>query len=200
MLRFDVVWPIKSCESEDSGVGRENVSGEGMELEEELEEEKEELEEEEEPGLQFAKCRAGIQLYRELSLLSRPELPVVSRPEVSRQEREENFSHLSHLVSLMAGMRLEDQRCPLPLSMLDRKQRKHSVRPKVTALTSKTASYKSYKETILELEEKKLPLPQILLLPTSQWRIHQPPPEEGSGNDDDLSISRSFITSSSAYG
>ena len=182
-------------------MGRENVSGEGMELEEELEEEEEE-ELEEGQGLQFAKCRAGIQLYRELSLLSRPEPPVVSRPEVSRQEREENFSYLSHLVSLMAGMRLEDQRCPLPLplSMLDRKQRKHSVRPKVTALTSKTASYKSYKETILELEEKKLPLPQILLLPTSQWRIHQPPPEEGSGNDYDLSISRSFITSSCAYG
>ena len=195
MLRFDVVWPIKSCESEDSGVGRENVSGEGGEREQEEEEEEEE---EEEPSLQFAKCRAGIQLYREMSLVSRKEPPVVSRPRsVSSQEREEEISELSHLLTVMADMRLEDQRCSLAL--LASKQSKTSVRPKIAALTSKTASYKSYKETIIELEDKKLPLPQILLLPTSQWRIHQPPSDERSRNADDLSISRSFITSSS-YG
>ena len=187
-------------------MGRENMAytGEG-----EHREEVEEDEEEGEPSLQFAKCRAGIQLYREMSLVTRKEVRPRPRP-VSRQEFEADISHLSHLVTLMASMRMDDQRCALDtldtsssldtMDTLDNKEMKQSVRAKtVGARCSRATSYKSYKETRLELEEKKLPLPQILLLPTSQWRIHQGPADEGSGNTDDLSISHSFITSSSNY-
>ena len=189
-------------------MGRDNgaYTGDGGEA---GEREEEEVEEEEEASLQFAKCRAGIQLYREMSLVSRKEVRPRPRP-VSRQECEEEISQLSHLVTIMASRRLDDQRCTLhtldtsgtldTLDTSDNKKRNKSVRPKMRALSCSTATYKSYKETILELEDKKLPLPQILLLPTSQWRIHQPPPDEGSRNLDDLSISRSFITSSRAYG
>ena len=199
--RFDVVWPgwpRKSCESEDSGMGRDNVGGrDGGDGGEQVEEEQEE---EQEPSLQFAKCRAGIQLYREMSLVSRKEVWPRPRP-VSRQECEEEISHLSHLLTVMASMRMDDQRCTLDTrdtqDSQDNKQRKKSSKLKMPALSCSTAAYKSYKETILELEGKKVPLPQILLLPTSQWRIHQPPPGEGN---DDLSISRSFITSARNYG
>ena len=204
--RFDVVWPgwpRKSCESEDSGMGRDNVGGrdggDGGDREEPLEEE-------EEPSLQFAKCRAGIQLYRCMSLVSRKEVPPLPPPRpLSSQECQEDISHLSHLVTLMASMRMDDQRCTLDTlgprdtsATSDSKEKKKSGRPKMGVLSSKAATSKSYKEMIDELEDKKLPLPQILLLPSSQWRIHQA--DEGSGNIDDLSISRSFISSSSAYG
>ena len=187
-----------------------------------MEEVEEEEEVEVEPSLQFAKCRAGIQLYREMSLVTRKEVRPRPRP-VSRQECEEDISHLSHLVTIMASMRMDDQRCALDtldtsssldtldtsrsLDTLDNKARKKSARAKMVGAgcsrasrASSATSYRSYEETRLELESKKLPLPQILLLPTSQWRIHQAPPDEGSGNIDDLSISHSFISSSSNYG
>ena len=198
-------WTMESCGSEDSGVGRENAGlGQNIEVCHGFDEAERE-EEEGEATVQFAKCRAGIQLFREPSEVSSSR-PLERRPSVVRLDCPEEISHMSDLLSLMASMRMDDQRCRLgvhPKSSSETELGKKSTvfdlqdsslvcnsPMKTFPITSGTCQ-----EALLELKDKNRPLDQIFLLPSSQWKIHH----EGSEENDDQSL-RSLNTSASTYG
>ena len=126
-----------------------------------------------ESSLQFAKCRAGLQLFREMSLTSKPPDTIrpKSEPDLGCQE---DISRMSDLLSVMARMRIDDQRCALGVhSTKINQQIPESTNIQIGSSKGRSAlSSKKCKDTLLELLDKRLPLQQILLTPSSQWKIH----------------------------
>ena len=134
LLRFvpdDQIWSMKNCGSQDSGV---IVSGstETMSQDSPLRTNynflgvRGETQDEEEDGdtdelqSQFAKCRRGIRLFRDVSDQSRSPENVREKPGHNTKRREEIYSNgvdheqnLCDIVNTMAATRMEDQRCTL---------------------------------------------------------------------------------------
>ena len=190
---------MKSCDSEDSGVGKENNSISHDEKEACRDTVDDEDDDDEEVGgsaLQFAKCRAGIQLFREVSVKSLP-----PQPSVPNKGCQQDLSQITDLLTVMASMRMDDQRCDLSAATrnIGTKPRKSpilnaSVSSQSPQKTS-TVSRKTCRETLMEMLDKNIPLPQILLLSDSQWIIHRSTSEEGSREVVDM-FSRTVTTSS----
>ena len=169
---------MTSCRVEDGGDNK-NTS---MVREATQEDDESSDEEDEESNVQFAKCRAGVQLFREMSVISRA--PDTIRPKSGPDlDCQEDIAKMSDLLSVMARMRLDDQRCALGVSSTKTSQNIPETN-NIQGGSSKerpAVSSKKCKETLFELLDKRPPLHQVLLIPSSQWKLHH-------DEEDDISV------------
>ena len=136
-------------------------------------------EEDVEANVQFVKCRAGVQLFREMSVISRA--PDTIRPKARPDlDCQEDIAKMSELLSVMARMRLDDQRCALGVSSTKNFPEPNSIQGG-SSKERQAMSSKKCKETLFELPDKRLPLHQVLLIPSSQWKLHH-------DDEDDISV------------
>ena len=182
----DQIW--KSSGSMDSGV---IVSG-SLELEppEEIVVEvvnEQDEDEDDVEGLYFAKCREGIKLFREASIVSRSSRSPDEETFV-QDTSEKNLYDLTDLVNAMASSRLDDQRCTLGPSKKDRRKsdchenafRTRSLPSQSTPRGSRKPSLElenlTCKQQLVHLATTLKDPPQVAVTgDTCQWRIHTCP-------------------------
>ena len=80
--------------------------------------------------IKFEKCKDRVTLYRTVSAQSKNDEEDHQPPPLSRDSKSKEMSELSEVISSMAGMRMDDQRCSL-----NKVQRDYLVMTRLIILT-----------------------------------------------------------------
>ena len=161
----------------DSGVVSGSLEVETHEeVTEDIHEEDDEIDDEDCKGLeqQFAKCREGIKLFREASLVSRSSR-TPDEDDVLQDSPEKNLSELNEIIATMANTRINDQRCSLGEERKTVPEHRDLAAGQEHRLLRPTPSLESLpcRQHLHHLAATLECPPQVVITgDTCQWRIH----------------------------